>query len=263
MIDEQSPDCWSFFSCVWDMRPTRAVIANPSVPLDFEDQFAHVLSVGDGFTTWNSVTVTVVERSGNDFIVEVTDEPAGKEYAGKFSDDDGNAHEENIAIIAGLGVTLGCGGNLYCPSQLVTRAQMAAFLVRALEEETDDTTVTSRFSDVPAQVWYLGYVERLADLGIVRVEEETAFRPDDALTRLEMAVWMARGFDFIDEVTPRGVFTDVSADKWYAGAVEGLLKAEVTKGCAVDPPAYCPHEPVRRDQMASFIARALTNRPQS
>lgn len=57
----------------------------------------------------------------------------------------------------------------------------------------------------------------------------------------------------------RGVFTDMPADEWYAGAVEGLKAVGVTKGCSADPPAYCPHDLVRRDQMASFITRALTD----
>lgn len=39
-----------------------------------------------------------------------------------------------------------------------------------------------------------------------------------------------------------------------AGAVEGLLEAGVTKGCSKEPRALCP---VKRDQMASFLDRAL------
>ncbi len=265
-VDQQPPRCFyypDYEACFGTERPTQAVVAAAgTVPIDLEDTVSHVMEVGDGYT-WQGITVTVVERIGDDFVVEVTDGSAEEEHTGRFADDDGNIHEKNIEIIADLGITVGCGGNSYCPSQPVTRAQMAAFLMRALDETIDDAAVTSRFSDVSPGVWYLGYVERLADLGIVRVEEETAFRPDDALTRLEMAVWMARGFDFIDEVTPRGAFADVPADQWYAGAVEGLLAADVTRGCSADPPAYCPHDPVRRDQMASFIARALANRPQS
>ena len=263
LIDEQSPGCRHFFSCVWERRPTRAVLTNPTVPLDFDDRFAHVMDVGDGFTTWNNVSVTVVERSGDDFVVEVTDGSVQDESGGRFTDDDGNVHEANIEVIAELGVTRGCGENLYCPSRPVLRAEMAAFLMRALGESSEDASTASRFSDVPSGTWYVGHVERLADLGITSVESGGAFRPDDELTRLEMAVWMSRAFDFINEVTPEGVFTDVSADEWYAGAVEGLLAAGVTKGCSADPIAYCPNDPVRRDEMASFIVRALVNRPQS
>ena len=263
LVDEQSAACTHFWSCVWEKRSTRAVMTSPTVPLDFDDELAHVMGMGDGFTTWNNVSVTVVERSGDDFIVEVNDGSEQKGTGNRFTDDDGNVHEANIEVIAELGITRGCGEGLYCPARSVKRAEMAAFLVRALGESSEDGSTASRFSDVPSGIWYVGHVERLADLGITSVESGAAFRPDDALTRLEMAVWMSRAFDFINEVTPEGVFTDIPAAEWYAGAVEGLLAAGVTKGCSADPLAYCPHDPVRRDEMASFIARALTNQPRS
>ncbi|MDE0130633.1 MAG: hypothetical protein OXQ32_00005, partial [bacterium] len=57
LIDERSHDCRFFFSCVWGRRPTKAVMTNPTVPLDFDELFAHVMSAGDGFTTWNNITM--------------------------------------------------------------------------------------------------------------------------------------------------------------------------------------------------------------
>jgi hypothetical protein len=42
-----------------------------------------------------------------------------------------NAFYGHIEELAVRGITLGCGGGNYCPTQSVTRAQMAAFLVRA------------------------------------------------------------------------------------------------------------------------------------
>ena len=52
-----------------------------------------------------------------------------------FSDDDGSIFESNIEALAEAGITKGCNPPLntrYCPNQPVTRAQMAAFLNRAL-----------------------------------------------------------------------------------------------------------------------------------
>ena len=49
-----------------------------------------------------------------------------------FTDDNGNTHETNINRIAEAGITLGCTATTYCPSNPVTRAQMTAFLHRAI-----------------------------------------------------------------------------------------------------------------------------------
>jgi hypothetical protein len=48
-----------------------------------------------------------------------------------FTDDDGSLHEPAINSVADAGITLGCGGTEYCPNEVVTRGQMAAFLHRA------------------------------------------------------------------------------------------------------------------------------------
>lgn len=74
-----------------------------------------------------------------------------------------------------------------------------------------------------------------------------------------MAVFLTRAFDGLTPVeTPAGVFADVPATASYAGAVEGIRAAGVTQGCSKQPGRnYCPEEPVRRDQIASFLTRAL------
>jgi hypothetical protein len=53
----------------------------------------------------------------------------------RFNDDDGSVFERSIEALAAAGVTQGCNppsNDRYCPNQLVTRGQMAAFLHRAL-----------------------------------------------------------------------------------------------------------------------------------
>ena len=52
-----------------------------------------------------------------------------------FTDDDGSVFETDIDMLATAGVTLGCNppvNDHYCPNDLMSRGQMAAFLVRAL-----------------------------------------------------------------------------------------------------------------------------------
>ena len=225
----------------------------------------HVHSVGDVFEV-GPVEVEIVERVGNFYMVRVADSsvpPPDPEpsYDGRFSDDDSNVHRANIEKMAELGITVGCNppdNDRYCPRQVVKRSQMMAFLARALGDQGNPEVTTSRFSDVPDNAWYLSSLERLADLGVAEPDEDGAFRPSDPLTRVEMAIFLARAFPAISEATePEGVFVDVPADAAHAGAVEGILAAGVTKGCSANPLSYCPDEPVPRDQMASFLVRAL------
>jgi hypothetical protein len=55
--------------------------------------------------------------------------PTATDY---FTDDETNIHEANINALADSGITAGCTATTYCPSQVVTRAQMTAFLHRAV-----------------------------------------------------------------------------------------------------------------------------------
>ena len=48
-----------------------------------------------------------------------------------FDDDDASMHEGAINSLAAAGITSGCTATAYCPSNAVTREQMAAFLYRA------------------------------------------------------------------------------------------------------------------------------------
>ncbi|MDX1447630.1 MAG: S-layer homology domain-containing protein [Acidimicrobiia bacterium] len=211
----------------------------------------HVRGVGQTFTV-RGVSVEVASFDGVAFTIKVS----GKAVSERFVDDNGNFHEAAIEAIASVGITTGCNATTdrYCPGAAVSRAEMAAFLLRAIGDTTPAST-TGRFVDVPAGAWYAPYVNRLAELGISVGYGDGTFRPLAGVSRAEMAVFLMRAFPGITEAPPAS-FTDVPPDAWYAGAAEGLLAAGVTKGCAADPLRFCPGGTVARDAMASFLARA-------
>ena len=135
---------------------------------------------------------------------------------------------------------------------------MAAFLTRAIGEDVGSMPYHGYFADVPAGQWYTPYVERLYELGITTGYADHTYRPDRAVSRAEMAAFLARAFDHTSDVAPaRGVFTDVDPGAWYAPSVELIYDLGITKGCSTSPRAYCPNVMVPRDQMASFLARTL------
>jgi hypothetical protein len=94
------------------------------------------------------------------------------------------------------GITGGCGGNNYCPSDPVTRAQMAVFLLRSEHGAAyDPPAATGEFSDVPVDHWAADWIEQLAAEGITSGCGGGNYCPADSVTRDQMAVFLVRTFD--------------------------------------------------------------------
>lgn len=69
------------------------------------------------------------------FLVRAFPDLMPEEASDRFTDDNSDAHQENINKLAAAGITLGCNppeNTQYCPRAQVTRAEMASFLIRAL-----------------------------------------------------------------------------------------------------------------------------------
>lgn len=101
------------------------------------------------------------------------------------------------------GVTTGCARNqsnqlLYCPTAIVPREQMAAFVVRA-KGLTPLLPATPTFADVPASHPLFGFIERLYEQQIttgcgVNGSGQLLFCPTDPVPRQQMAAFLVRAF---------------------------------------------------------------------
>ncbi len=177
------------------------------------------------------------------------DQP-GYDFSGRFADDDGNPFSPDIEWAATAGVTLGCNppfNDWFCPKLAVTRAQMASFLVRALSlpDQGGDT-----FSDDAGSI-HEADINRIAAAGITLGCAPGLFCPDQPVTREQMASFLVRAYQL-----PTGSanpFPDVTST--HAGDVAALFAAGVTTGCSTAPPAFCPADPVLREQMAALLNR--------
>ena len=108
-----------------------------------------------------------------------------------FSDDNANKHEVAINRLRAAGITSGCGPGRFCPDGLVTRAQMASFLSRALDLAS---TPTDFFGDDEAST-HERAINRLAASGITSGCAPGRFCPDGIVTRGQMAAFLHRGLD--------------------------------------------------------------------
>ena len=185
---------------------------------------------------------------------------------GRFCDEDDSIHAANIEQIAEWRITLGCDAGdptMFCPSGLITRRQMAAFLYRAASlrpsaPASQEVTIT----DVPADAWYRPFADWAVSVGSFTAPRGV-FDPNGVVTRADMAVMMTAAFPHIAEKEePDGLFADTDhLDPATVRAIEGMYEAGVTRGCAAAPLSYCPDQPVTRAQMASFFVRAINLAP--
>jgi hypothetical protein len=103
-----------------------------------------------------------------------------------------------IEALAAEGITLGCAVNQYCPEVLVTRAEMALFLLRTEHGSgwVPPSATGAVFTDVPAGHWAGDFIEALAAEGITLGCGIGLYCPAGNVTRAEMAVFLTRTFGF-------------------------------------------------------------------
>lgn len=168
----------------------------------------------------------------------------------RFADDDGNVHEGFIEAVAAEGITEGCDANRYCPDAVVTRGQMASFLQRALDLADSDENA---FADDDGHT-HEDAINAVAAAGIATGCAEDRFCPGDAVHRDQMATFLVTGFTFIESSV--NFFRDDNGNT-HENNINALARAAVTSSCNDTYLDYCPRDVVRRDQMATFLARAI------
>ena len=217
----------------------------------------------DGFTaTSNAPRFSFVAPAGGTYTLSVTvDDTARRTHTGRvtltvFGDITGHQFVDEIIWLAEEGITRGCAAHSYCPTNPVTRAQMASFLARALDLETPRQR--AGFDDVDPRSAHAANIEALyaAQITTGCTQEPLAYCPSRPVTRAQMASFLTRALD-LETPRQRAGFDDVDPRSAHAANIEALYAAQITTGCTRDPFAYCPSRPVTRAQMAAFLHRAL------
>jgi predicted outer membrane repeat protein len=102
-----------------------------------------------------------------------------------------------VKQLAAEGITAGCGNGNFCPQQVVNRAQMAIFLLRAVHGATYSPPAvgaTTGFSDVPLDATYAAWVKQLAAEGVTAGCGGGNFCPLQNVNRAQMATFLVRAF---------------------------------------------------------------------
>jgi SpoIID/LytB domain protein len=166
-----------------------------------------------------------------------------------FTDDDGSVHEYAIVWANDARVVQGVSATRFRPDAALTRGQAATMLYRTFALPAPTST---RFSDVPPAHTHRVGIDALAAAGVIDGFDDGTFRPDDPLTRAQMASLLARALDLPSR---SAAFADVPSSSVHSGTIGAIAYLGITTGCTSD--RFCPDDEVLRGQMASFLQRTV------
>ena len=171
----------------------------------------------------------------------------------------GDWYYDAVAYAYENGLMTGTGDRLFAPSGTTTRAQLVTILHR-LEgtPALPDTALDYPFSDVAADSWYGTAVYWARANGIVNGVSDTAFAPNQALTREQMAAILYRYTAWKEwDVSQQGnlfQFTDWQKVQTYArtplawAVASGLIQGKENQ--RLDPGG-----PATRAEVATILQR--------
>lgn len=148
----------------------------------------------------------------------------------------------------------------FAPSEKLARAQFATILYRM--EGEPDVDISSKFADVPSNIWYTDAVLWANSIGVVNGYSSTGlFGPNDSINREQMAVMMYRYAKYCSLDTSAraslGQFKDASYVNSFAteamqwAVAEGIITGK-DNGTRLDPQGNAS-----RAECATIISRFI------
>ncbi len=228
----------------------------------YQEQWAHressrdsadVLNVRQGQATTN-VDAVIAPRPSISYACF-----GGASAGSRFNDvSEDNPHADAIDCIVGYGIASGRGDGSYRPAEAVRRDQMATFVAGALRAVGVDLPAgpPDAFSDDNGSVHETA-IDQLAALGVVTGKAERRYHPADRVSRGQLAAFLVRAYERATGfglLAPDDAFTD---DDGTTHEPSNNRAATAGLAAGTTDRAYRPDAEVRRDQMATFVARLI------
>lgn len=192
---------------------------------------------------------TAVDADNNHAITN----PVWVEVVDGFTDVAGTAWYAN-AVNAGqyYGVFSGFGDGTFHPEESTTRAEFA-WMVYELIGDKNESAPDAGFTDVKDGFWAEAAINYLADEGIIQGYGDGTFKPNNRITRAEIAQILYKALG-LDEYVKH--FEDVKAGAWYYDAVTALATVGIVNG--YPDGTFQPNANALRSESAQIIYNLMT-----
>lgn len=159
--------------------------------------------------------------------------------------------KEKINYLIDEEVIFGYPDGTFKPKNSVSRKEAAAMIGRALDLENEKQE--TKFPDVPSDLYASGYIASATEKGIITGHTDGTFKPDDAVTRAQMAIIISRAFK-LDE-TGGQAFSDVSKNSYYHDAINLIASAGISVG--YPDGTFRPNNELTREEFSILMAKTM------
>ncbi|MBO4831088.1 MAG: S-layer homology domain-containing protein [Oscillospiraceae bacterium] len=179
---------------------------------------------------------------------------AGAKSLSDYSDADKVSDEYALAVDANtqLGVLKGMTDATYEPQGTLNRAQLATIIYRIVTGDVEDKYVANyanaeRFSDVPTDAWFAGYVNFCADNGYLKGVGDGKYDPAGTLTGYQAMAALLRAIGYDKNHVYEG-------NDWYVAVTKDATA--INKGIKADWA-----QPISREVAAQLAWNTLVAAP--
>lgn len=191
------------------------------------------------------------------YTVKVTEKEKPTAPAAAFGDMVGHWASDAVQRLTGSGVVSGYPDGSFRPQESVTREQFLAMLAAKLKAKAGDE-VSPQFEDVPDSRWSSGAIEAALSLGwIASADYGESFRPGQAVTRAEVAIWVAKALKLSPDASGIEEIKDKSSIPWKnRGYIGAIVKAGIVTG--YPDGTFRPGQTLTRAEAAVLLDRLET-----
>lgn len=178
---------------------------------------------------------------------------ATKNETKTFSDITGHWADRNISAAMKLRMINGYANGKFQPNASVTRAEFTAMIARAFG--LGESAASASFKDTSSN-WAAGYIDALADKGVIGGYQDGSFKPNATISRAEMVAIIARmlNLNALATSTPAS-FNDVDSSNWAADVIAQASSANLVQGLSSS--VFSPNGKATRAEAVTLIIRAL------
>ncbi|TXK85120.1 S-layer homology domain-containing protein [Paenibacillus sp. N3.4] len=176
----------------------------------------------------------------------------------KFNDISGHWAEKQIKDWVTRGLVKGYEDGTFKPDAFIARAELITSTNHAFGFK--DTSQIS-FSDVQANDWYYDEITKAQKVGYVTGYEDGTFKPNNNITRQEMAVVVSKLLSLKPSESASKFADTVESPSWSNGSIGAVIDSGLMNGYNKD--SFGPNEKLTRAEATVILDRAVSSKVQS